>query len=225
MRFLCLHGLGTNSKVFETQTAAIRAELGDGHTYDFVEGTKKWEKAPELGSLFSNDDDYFAYFDPRNPSEIYKAIMDLEKFIEAEGPFDGVIAFSQGASLVSSLLIKQGYLNGSATEKAANYFKCAIFIAAGSPISLDALQRNEVELLTEGSELRIYIPTAHIWATNDPVGPAMSAVLQALCAPQVRHAYVHNEGHIVPGTRSPDSLRAAVNVIRRVIWDVNSASS
>jgi hypothetical protein len=62
MRFLCLHGIGTNNHVLEMQTgithtlndtremlllkdlaATVRYELGDTHTYEFVEGT---ERAP-----------------------------------------------------------------------------------------------------------------------------------------------------------------------------------
>ncbi|KAK6539087.1 hypothetical protein TWF694_010627 [Orbilia ellipsospora] len=219
MRFLCLHGLGTNSKVFETQTAAIRAELGDEHTYEFVDGTVSWTKAPELGDLFSDDDQYLAYYDPYNSESMLRALHQLEAYIQQEGPFDGVMGFSHGCALSSTLLL------GRASEKGQwqNPFKCAIFLAAGGPVSWSALHDGEVIWLDRSyTKSQISIPTAHVWALNDKWGPSMSAVLEQLCIPQVRHGHVHNEGHTVPGRRSPETLRAAMKAIRRTIQEVES---
>ncbi|KAK6510202.1 hypothetical protein TWF481_004918 [Arthrobotrys musiformis] len=226
MHFLCLHGIGTNSKVFETQTAAIRTELGDGHTYDFVEGTLDWPKAPELGSLFSDDDQYFAYYDPYNATSFRTAILQLEEYIKVEGPFDGVLAFSHGAALSSTLLLGQLQATSDGIDRGStlNPFKCAIFLAAGIPWNLESLKKDELVRLDREYGSRISIPTAHVWAANDPLGPSMSAVLEDLCVPQVRHVYIHNEGHTVPGRRSPETLRNTINVIRRVLWDVTSAA-
>ena len=43
----------TSCQTFESQTAAIRYELGDGHEFEFVEGTTPAELAPgqSLSSL------------------------------------------------------------------------------------------------------------------------------------------------------------------------------
>ncbi|KAF3911013.1 hypothetical protein AA313_de0202319 [Arthrobotrys entomopaga] len=150
---------------------------------------------------------------------------DLKAYIEEEGPFDGIIAFSHGASLASSLLLAEGHPNGNSRNKLADRFKCAIFIAAGAPIDSEALRNNKLELLTKGSKSRIYIPTAHIWAANDPLGPTMSAVVEALCISNVRHVYVHNEGHMVPGRRSPEVLHASVNVIRQTIVEASAVKA
>ncbi|KAK6527428.1 hypothetical protein TWF694_004417 [Orbilia ellipsospora] len=225
MHFLCLHGIGTNSKVFETQTAALRTELGGGHTYDFVEGTIPWKKAPELGSFFSDDDEYFAYYDPDNPSEMYQAMKDLTMYIEEEGPFDGILAFSHGACLASSLLIAPAFSNGGPRNRISNQLKFAVFIAGGIPACSEALRENKLEFLTTNSSSRISIPTAHIWASNDPVGPTMSAVLEALCVSNLRQVHVHNGGHTVPGRRSLESLRCTVEAVRRTIEEASSAAA
>ncbi|KAK6353818.1 hypothetical protein TWF730_008242 [Orbilia blumenaviensis] len=220
MHFLCLHGMGTNNKVFETQTAAIRAELGDDHTYDFVEGTIPWPKALDLGSLFSDDDDYFSYFDPSDPLSMHQAILDLRRYIQVDGPFDGVLAFSQGATLASSLLLMDQA--GSDDAKNGNYssgFKCAIFLAAGLAWNLHDLQKNLWTQVDEASELRIHIPTAHVWASNDPLGPAIGTAVAAISVPGTRYSYIHDEGHTVPGRRSPEKLHATLKVIRRAIWE------
>ena len=46
MRFLALHGSGTNNAVFESQTAAFRYKLGEEHTFEFLEAPHPWRIAP-----------------------------------------------------------------------------------------------------------------------------------------------------------------------------------
>ncbi|EPS42290.1 hypothetical protein H072_3761 [Dactylellina haptotyla CBS 200.50] len=224
MHFLCLHGLGTNSKVLETQTAAIRAELGDGHTYDFVDGAVPWPKAPELGDMFSDNDQYFGYYDPHNAQSMYKALLDLENYIETEGPFDGLLTFSHGGALSSSLLLGKAAesIEDGIDSKWKNPFKCAIFLCSGVPWSLEHLRKNELVRLDRNFGSQISIPTAHVWALNDVWGD-MSAVVEALCLPQVRHSSIHSEGHTVPTKRTPEIFRSAVNAIRRTIWEVEAS--
>ncbi|KAK6525867.1 hypothetical protein TWF281_010911 [Arthrobotrys megalospora] len=222
MRFLCLHGLGTNSKVFETQTAAIRAELGEEHEYEFVDGTLPWPKAKELGDLFSDEDEYLAYYDPLSAESMLNALFQLENYIEEEGPFDAVMGFSHGGALSSTLLLGRG------TERAGwqSPFKLAVFLAGGGPLSWDALHKNQTVLLDREYNLsRIRIPTAHIWALNDELGPSMSGVLEQLCTPNLRHGYVHNDGHTVPGTRSPETLRGTLRTIRRALRDAQAIAA
>jgi hypothetical protein len=38
MRFLCLHGYGTSSEIFEQQFASIAKELGEQHEYVYLDG-------------------------------------------------------------------------------------------------------------------------------------------------------------------------------------------
>jgi hypothetical protein len=38
MRFLCFHGYGTSSQIFEQQFAAIARALGDNHEYVYLDG-------------------------------------------------------------------------------------------------------------------------------------------------------------------------------------------
>ncbi|KAK6504589.1 hypothetical protein TWF481_006528 [Arthrobotrys musiformis] len=212
--------MGTNNKVLETQTAAIRAELGDEHTYDFVEGTLPWPKAPDLGLLFSDDDDYFSYFDPSDTGSLHRAILDLRRYIQVEGPFDGILAFSQGATLASTLLLaEQGELDRYQEGNYSSAFKCAIFLAAGYAWSFPALKDNKWARVDETSGLRIQIPTAHVWAHNDHLGPDVGTTVAALCVPATRHTYIHDEGHTVPGRRSPEKLNSALKIVRRVIWE------
>ena len=46
MRFLCLHGMGTNSKILESQLAPICAQLeAEGHEFVYVDGQIECEAA------------------------------------------------------------------------------------------------------------------------------------------------------------------------------------
>lgn len=50
MRFLCLHGMGTNSAVYEAQLAPVRAQLDPSHEYVFLDGEIECEPAEGMRS-------------------------------------------------------------------------------------------------------------------------------------------------------------------------------
>lgn len=50
MRFLCLHGMGTNSRILEAQIVGICARL-EGHDFVFVEGEVECDAADGLSIL------------------------------------------------------------------------------------------------------------------------------------------------------------------------------
>lgn len=51
MRFLCLRGMGTNSRIFEAQLAAIRYTLGPQHTFGFLDAPVPAQTAPGVPSF------------------------------------------------------------------------------------------------------------------------------------------------------------------------------
>jgi Serine hydrolase (FSH1) len=217
MRFLCLHGMGTNSHVFEMQTAALRYELGDHHTYEFVEGTIETPIAPELKGYLSTSDTYFAYFNQNSLSTCRKALSDLETFIQTDGPFDGVMAFSQGAALASTLIVKK-FLQDPRGQTLSPIFKCAIFISGGipcSPISLSDPTQTELRLLDARINGEcISIPTTCIWGAKDLEWPPE---LAKLCKRDEREVFVHDGGHEVPGSSDIEAVRASVRAVRRTV--------
>ncbi|KAM3072026.1 hypothetical protein ACMFMF_007420 [Clarireedia jacksonii] len=165
MRFLCLHGMGTSAKIFEMQTAAIRYELGDHHSYDFVEGNVPCEVDPSIKTLMPNVQEGFAYFEVNSTKSALKAYDDFNTFLKTDGPYDGVIAFSQSVPLVSSWMIEQ-VRQGRPIESS---FKCAVFFSTATlPYDLDALQNGGI-WKTEDPRPIIDIPTAHIWGETDSV--------------------------------------------------------
>ncbi|KAI1253865.1 hypothetical protein MGN70_004260 [Eutypa lata] len=215
MRFLCLHGLGSNSKVFETQTAALRYELGDHHVYEFVEGTLPAEMDPDLREVFSPVDEFFAYADFKDIPSCVAALDNLKSYLEAEGPFDAVLAFSQGASLVVSY-IAQTMKRNPVAENLSPTFKCAILFAPVAALEPELLRQTTVRTLDPSVDGEVInIPTAHIWGCNDTLTDAVT--ISSLCASDTKEVYVHSGGHEIPGSRMNNDVKNIVRVIRRVV--------
>ncbi|PCH07306.1 Serine hydrolase FSH [Penicillium occitanis (nom. inval.)] len=218
MHFLCLHGAGTNSGIFEAQTAALRYELGGDHTYDFVEGVMQLPKASAIDKVVAGDFGYFGYFKPDDCNSFHKALDDLELFIQKEGPFDGVIGFSQGATLASALLFRHlgpstgGELDAHRTPKADELpFKCAVFLSGYSPLDWTCMHAQQMQGST------ISIPTAHIWGVNERGDFGGPQELQELCDSQAAYFHEHSGGHEVPGAKNRKDLIQSANAIKRML--------
>ena len=120
------------------------------------------KNTPGISTLASSPtDEFFCYLDPKSPASCQKALSDLDSYIASEGPFDGVMAFSQGAGLAASLMIyhqqqQQERRQRRRPQKAENgtlrqeqqgdqeeecledfpTFKCAIFFSGGEPMMM-----------------------------------------------------------------------------------------
>ncbi|PWY82063.1 hypothetical protein BO70DRAFT_362024 [Aspergillus heteromorphus CBS 117.55] len=151
-----------------------------------------------------------------DPSLVLQALRDLDKFIEVEGPFDGIIAFSMGALLTTTYLIQHGIKKPHTPLP----FQCGIFLSGQVPVDPIALERGEIRVLdpaVDGDQLMANFPTAHIWDPNDEAYRDQSERLSGLCDPRVQLRLHHGEGHAVPGPRAQDSLLGSVRVIRRTV--------
>ncbi|PLB42609.1 uncharacterized protein BDW47DRAFT_97488 [Aspergillus candidus] len=217
MRILCLHGAGTNSRIFEIQIAALRYELGDNHDYDFVEGTIPWKMYPGVERIALKDEPVYAFFDPENPDTGRQAFAHLQNYLRDEGPYDGVIAFSQAATMVLTYLV---YIAEQRTMGISidTPFKFAVLMSiVQPPIDYGALENGTVEDASlERLKGIVDSPTAHIWGALD-VEPKGAAKASEFCREDVRWTYVHERGHEVPGYGSRVDVTRAVNVIRRAV--------
>ncbi|KAF2752843.1 hypothetical protein EJ05DRAFT_480865 [Pseudovirgaria hyperparasitica] len=211
MRFLCLHGAGTSSKIFESQTAALRHELGPGHSYHFVQGVVQAPMHRAIEKLSNPADEHFVYYKPSDPISFSKAVTDLGSYVADEGPFDGVMAFSQGTSLASAFMIaKQNRQNGTAP------FKCAIFFC-GRPPFVDIPDQQA----TADTDIQLY--TAHIWGARDEE-PELAPQLAQMCKASKRHVFAHDGGHEIPGGRDSVAFNGTVHVIERMLASVEKSN-
>lgn len=140
-RLLCLHGGGSNATVMEYQVSLFKKTLGATATLDFVEGNRLWNDSdvdPMLRQLFGDSSTGSAYYGwygvehdgpPSRPlfelfedervqftySQVEAALRILEEKISCDGPYDALVAFSQGAILATlhtALTLERQRLHG-----------------------------------------------------------------------------------------------------------------
>ncbi|KAL6720038.1 hypothetical protein ACLMJK_001959 [Lecanora helva] len=132
MKFLCLHGMGTNSSIFESQLSSTIPYLeAQGHEFVFVDGLVECAPVAEIGSFFPGP--YLCYYNLPTHDLVKQAQAYIEEIIEDEGPFDGVIGFSQGAALAASIILEHAKKNPF-----EDVFKLAIFAGASLPFELSS---------------------------------------------------------------------------------------
>jgi hypothetical protein len=80
----------------------------------------------------------------------------LYGIMEEDGPFDGIIGYSEGATVAATLILHEQ--RRFETHGIPPMFKCALFFAGWPPMTpeLDTL------VLADESDLIITIPTCHI---------------------------------------------------------------
>jgi len=155
------------------------------------------------------------FIDERNHESFVQAITDPEAYVAENGPFDGLMAFSNGASLGASVLVHK-LQQDRIQQHLYPLLKFAVLFCGGileDPRTL--LQQNLVRLLdpqTDGEA--IGIPTAHIWGVNDTLYPNFGP---DLCRKDMREEYKHHGWHEITGLRDKVDVINSVRVIRRTI--------
>ena len=172
----------------------------------------------------SASDNFLQYADDTSSESCLKALSDLETYIVEDGPFDGVMAFSQGAGLAASLLIHQMQKDA---HKAHLYpvFSCAVFFSGGAPKDPRAERSAESTRLmwwVDDGEV-IEIPTVHVWGRNDTLYPTFGPVLSKLCKASEREELVHDGGHDIPGPKDPVTVEKIARLIKRTIERAETA--
>jgi len=135
MRILCLHGRGSNNDIFKMQTAGFRSLLDD-FEFEFVQGTVP--HAQEGWAIHTADfanSDFWEYFDLLDPYNVLQTEMELLQLVAEDGPFDGVLGYSQGGVLAAQAMIRFAEMNPHATE-AEFPFRFAIFFNCPTPIKV-----------------------------------------------------------------------------------------
>lgn len=163
----------------------------------------------DVKNMLAGDEKAWAYFQEDQPETALKAVNDLDAFVEANGPYDGVISFSQACGLVGTWIIHR-------LRQGKPSFRCAVFLSAGSPaVDFDSLKEGNVVVLPRAKMAEIIdIPTAHVWGLADPFA-GVANELSMLCKSDVKSVFVHDGGHEVPGAGSKEVVTNIANIIRR----------
>lgn len=131
----------------------------------------------------------------------------MAEYVAAEGPFDGVLGFSQGGILAASLLARNIF---------PSPFAFAIFICSGPPFSphlldIGTVQYHNADL--DGEVLKL--PTTIILGTQD-VGRIGAIKLAELCQKGTRNMYEHEGGHEIP-VRSKEVTQQMGAIVQKTI--------
>eukprot|EP00045_Choanoeca_perplexa_P001888 m.22199 g.22199 ORF g.22199 m.22199 type:complete len:225 (+) comp11217_c0_seq1:49-723(+) len=200
LKLLMLHGYRQNGTAFRAKTGAFRKILKTVSkdivfiSAPFViedasqDGTDEAE-AKDLGWFFCQSEprSYHSTTEVPSYSGLDATLEHLDKVFEEHGGFDGIIAFSQGAQLLSIMTA----LDAAATragESPRYPIQFAMFVSGFKSYAL-----NHNSLYTEP----VALPSLHILGTTDEVIP--DALSRELAACFVDPAIVvHDGGHFVP---------------------------
>ncbi|MCJ1437216.1 hypothetical protein MMC27_006602, partial [Xylographa pallens] len=171
-----------------------------------------------LSSLSNAANTHYAYFDPGSVDSAMLALDQLDDYIAHEGPFGGVLAFSQGAGLAAACMVRRSLKNQPPP------FECAIFFSCVSLYDPTAwYERGEVRPLdhTILGPAIADIPTVHVWGKQDE-RKGESEGISKLCDSQIATIYVHDGGHEVPGLGVKGDIPGTVRAMRRAITTAQS---
>ncbi len=271
IRILGLHGMGTSAHIFRSQTgapfllpllpsviitnslppAALRSKLPAHITFDFLDAPFHTAPAPGTDVLFESNH-YAWWMLPSTINGVRGAHQFLDDHIAAAGPYDVLMGFSQGCSLIGSYLL----YHARETPEEPLPFRAAVFVCGGMPLdvledlgvkvserakavneltsrlmkqragalvdyaeNLDQIRRGVglwddlkglvhdpgsmpekrdvfgLDFTAMPEDLRITIPTVHVYGAKDPRWPA-SLQLAHFC--EDRRLYDHKGGHDIP---------------------------
>ena len=127
------------------------------------------------------------------PETYESALSFVQDIIATEGPFDACIGFSQGAVLLSTLII--AHQREHPFEQ--DLFKMAVFFSGSCPFQLDDYGQWSPIDPTTMKKGKIRIPTTHIYGIKDDIAKECSKLVEC-CEPSVRAVYKHEFGHEIP---------------------------
>ena len=175
----------------------------------------------ELAGVSNPEDQHYAYADPGSAQTYLTALDQIDAFVSAEGPFDGVFAFSQGAGLAIQYMVRKK----TRDPDGPGVFKCAILFAPTAAGDENWYQKTgQMRLLKRLPEgLLLDTPTALIWGAKDE----WRDMFEKDCVVWEEGSLwqcMHDGGHEIPGLNMKGAIKATVKVIRRAVTDALSRS-
>lgn len=141
-RILCLHGGGVTAEVFKAQSRALIRYLPDFRLV-FADGPFFCDPGPGIVPVYQDFGPFRRWLRwlPEHPElddeaaveEIMYSLETCKREDEGDGPWVGLMGFSQGAKLASSLLYDQ-QIHMEKEGKADTDYKFAVSLAGRSPI-------------------------------------------------------------------------------------------
>ncbi|ORZ37618.1 serine hydrolase FSH [Catenaria anguillulae PL171] len=196
LRILCLHGYTQNATIFSKRTGVLRKFLKNRADLVYISAphTPTLSIASPDTDPSSGDEGQCAWwnFDTESHPPIYAGFSDsmtvLKHALESQGPFDGILGFSQGAAMAGMLALTMHRDPTWTSHGPLKFVVCVSGFASRDPAHADAYVDTKVKCPT---------PSLHVWGLNDEwVTPDRSkALAEAFEGPSV---YEHQGAHYVP---------------------------
>ncbi|EPE28835.1 alpha/beta-Hydrolase [Glarea lozoyensis ATCC 20868] len=247
-RIMCLHGGGTNAKIFRMQCRALIAQLKSEFRFVFAEAPFISEAGPDVMSVYNQMGPFKRWlrWKQEHPDiESERVLRELDECLEntklqdnelgGTGEWVALLGFSQGAKLCASLLYRQQVRAQKYGKHVAiqEYRFGILFAGRGPLLSLDPTLTlspalPDVSQITDytqnvhsqGHILRI--PTIHVHGTCDPGLDFHRQLFEKLCARESRRLIEWNGEHRMPW-KSNDVLLVA-DAIRALAKQENIAA-
>ncbi|KAI7859126.1 serine hydrolase FSH [Circinella umbellata] len=215
LRILCLHGMAQNAILFEKQTSKFLQDLKDQVELVYIQGphrvldpelTSLVERATKVGELVPEEERPYAWWfipkvKPMDSDGFFygfrESIEYVQRVLLEQGPFDGILGFSQGACLTGCLahmLDKRDFLIPADFPHPPLKFVISIggFILSSQPAT-------EPILFPITAEQKVQTPSMHVIGELDTIilPERSDALVDGFERPFV---FRHPGGHFVPKT-------------------------
>ncbi|OKL58651.1 esterase [Talaromyces atroroseus] len=147
-RILCLHGGGTNARIFRSQCRVLSTHLKGRFRLVFAEAPLSCNAGPDVLSVYKEWGPFKSWIpsalgcpevDNHTAIELFKEsldrAMDEDDDLGATGPWVGLLGFSQGAKMCASLLFLQQLrqMHGERTNERLD-FRFGVLLAGRAPL-------------------------------------------------------------------------------------------
>ncbi|PLB44278.1 hypothetical protein P170DRAFT_440585 [Aspergillus steynii IBT 23096] len=224
-RILCLHGGGTNARIFRAQCRGLVAQLKSEFRLVFAQAPFPSHAGSDVLSVYSQWGPFRRWLRWRpehplvSPLDIIHAIDDsLEDAMArddaagATGEWVALLGFSQGAKVSASLLYRQQQSRGKAHSKP--WFRFAVLLAGRAPlIALDP-EMETSDLLPDAAQITdmpdyrerashaqtptLRVPNLHVHGLRDAGVELHRQLYEDFCDPKSRRVLEWDGDHRVP---------------------------
>eukprot|EP00051_Salpingoeca_urceolata_P028889 m.488341 g.488341 ORF g.488341 m.488341 type:complete len:235 (+) comp25724_c0_seq1:34-738(+) len=199
LKVLALHGYRQNGLMFREKTGAFRKLVKSLVDFVFVDApflaedqqtpTQDTEpKTVQRGWYFCSGSSYHQATHVEAYERLDETLVFLRTVFAEQGPFDGVFAFSQGASLLSILAAHRKGSGHLRAEDAFDY-NFAVYVSG-----FRSRAEHDADIYTEQIT---NLPSLHIYGQGDEVVPTERSEQLASQYPGA-DTIVHAGGHFVP---------------------------
>jgi hypothetical protein len=176
-------------QIFRAQLGKLATRLDQEQNVElvFVDGTIETECHEQMIGMFQGP--YYSWFPTPSENmvvnyESAKPSLDfVQEIIEEDGPFDGIMGFSEGAGLALALLLRHSI--DHPLDPSYAIFKFAIFFSC--------VGSNDVRVQWDS---KLNIPSLHILDKMDSL--LATGTSTAACEPGSSRVIFHNRGHFIP---------------------------